>query len=105
MIIEILTIGDEILSGTIVDTNKAYLSDECWQRGFRVEYHTGVRDADEPIRHAILRARERADAVLVTGGLGPTADDFTIEIAARAFGVGCVTDADWLAHLEKIYTK
>lgn len=105
MIIEIISIGDEILAGNIVDTNKQYLSDVCWQHGFRVEYHTGVRDDEKAIREALLRAAERADAVLCTGGLGPTADDFTIEVAAGTFGVPLVEDPETLKHLKDLYNK
>jgi nicotinamide-nucleotide amidase len=105
MKIEILTIGDEILSGQILDTNKAWLSEQLWQNGFEVRWHTGIRDDEVSIVDAITRAQERADAVVVTGGLGPTADDFTIEIAARAFGVSCDYDAATIEHLQKLYTK
>lgn len=89
----ILTIGDEILSGDILDTNKQFLSEECWQRGFGVEEHLSIRDDEHAIRAAILALRGRADVVLCTGGLGPTQDDFTIEIASKAFGVDTVEDA------------
>jgi nicotinamide-nucleotide amidase len=92
MIIEILSIGDEILSGNITNTNAQYLSDECWRRGFQVKYHTTVGDHDDDVRDALLRASERADAILCTGGLGPTMDDFTIEVAAKTFGVPLVID-------------
>lgn len=105
MKIEIISIGDEILAGNILDTNKQYLSDACWQNGFKVEYHTGIRDDESAIRDALLRAADRADAVICTGGLGPTSDDFTIEIVAKTFGVELETDHATLDTLEKLYEK
>jgi len=105
MQIEIIPIGDEILAGNILDTNKQYLSDMCWQNGFRVEYHTSVRDDETAIRDALLCAAKRADAVICTGGLGPTADDFTIEIAAKAFGVTLELDDKTFEYLKKLFER
>ncbi len=103
MIIEILTIGDELLSGDILDTNKQYLSSSCWDKGFKVEFHTGVRDDDAAIQEALLKAAERADVVLCTGGLGPTVDDFTIEVAAKTFDTELVWDEASLKYLTEWY--
>lgn len=105
MKIEILTIGDEILSGNITDTNKAWLSDQLWRAGFHVAYHSGVRDDPPAIRDSLLLARERSDAVIVTGGLGPTADDFTIEIAAQTFNRPLVLDQPSLDHIYDLFNK
>lgn len=105
MIVEILTIGDEILSGDILDTNKQYLSERAWSHGLSVEYHTGVRDEESRIADALTRAAERADVVLCTGGLGPTMDDFTIEVAAKTFGVPLVEDENALAYLVDLLQK
>ena len=105
MKVEILTIGDEILAGNIVDTNKAYLSDQLWQNGFSIEYHSGVRDDEDQIQAAFLEASQRADIVIVTGGMGPTVDDFTIEVAAKTFGVELVLDEDYLEFLTKLFKK
>ena len=105
MIIEILTIGDEILSGDILDTNKQYLSESCWSSGLHVHFHTGVRDDEKDMIEAFTRAAERADVVLVTGGLGPTVDDFTIEVAAKAFKTKLVWDDDTLDYLTSWYQK
>lgn len=105
MTIEIITIGDEILSGNIVDTNTTYLADQLWRQGLIVSHHTAVRDDVEKISDALLRAAKRCKAVLVTGGLGPTADDFTIEVAAKAFGVGMVTSQEAMQALENRFAK
>lgn len=100
MIVEILTVGDEVVSGDILNTNTQFLAQKMWQRGYVVEFHTSVRDDEAQIQEALKRAATRADVCLVTGGLGPTDDDFTIEMAAKAFGVKLVTDAEALKALE-----
>lgn len=87
MKIEVLTIGDEILSGNIVDTNFAWLGDKLWTAGFELHWHTSVGDEPETIIGALLAASGRSQAVIVTGGLGPTMDDITIDVAAKAFGL------------------
>ncbi|MDO8519380.1 MAG: competence/damage-inducible protein A [Deltaproteobacteria bacterium] len=103
MAIEILTIGDEILSGNVVDTNTAFLADKFWMSGFEVTYHTAVRDDAAKIKEALLLAAERAEVVIVTGGLGPTADDFTIEVAAKTFRKKLVVDPHYVRYLENLF--
>ncbi len=105
MTLEILTIGDEILSGNIVDTNTAYLSDKLWLNGFEVNYHSAVRDDEEKIREALLLAASRSQTIIVTGGLGPTADDFTIEVAAKTFGKKLVVDEKALKQLNNLFKQ
>ncbi|MBI4412567.1 MAG: competence/damage-inducible protein A [Deltaproteobacteria bacterium] len=102
---EIITIGDELLSGNVIDTNTAYLSDQLWLKGIEVAYHTGVRDDAEKIKEALLHAATRAELVLVCGGLGPTADDFTIEVAAKAFKRKLVPDQHYLHYLENLFRQ
>lgn len=84
--IEVLSIGDEILAGNILNTNTQFLSDQMWSLGYDVRYQTTVGDDELDITKSLELAASRAQIVLVTGGLGPTDDDFTIEIAARTFG-------------------
>lgn len=103
MIVEILTIGDEVVAGNIINTNTVYIADQLWQQGYQVEYHSSVRDDADKIKEALLLARNRADFVLVTGGLGPTADDFTLEIAAKTFNQELNLDQDYLKYLEELY--
>src|SRR3989338_8386949 len=105
MKIEILTIGDEILSGNILDTNTAHLSDKLWLNGFEVTYHSAVRDDAEKIKEALLLATSRASIVIVTGGLGPTADDFTIEVAAKTFKKKLVEDPKILRQLDQLFKQ
>jgi nicotinamide-nucleotide amidase len=83
---EVLTIGDELLRGEIVDSNKSFLSDRLLGLDVETHYHASVRDDPENMIDAFRRAAERADVVLVSGGLGPTRDDLTSEVLARCFG-------------------
>lgn len=83
--IEILTIGDELLDGRLVDSNSGWMSERLGRAGLEVARHTSVRDDRAELVAALTEAAGRADAVLVAGGLGPTSDDLTAECAAAAF--------------------
>ena len=83
---EILTIGDELLRGEIVDTNKSFLSERLLRYDVETRFHSSVCDDPADMTDAFRRAAERADVVLVSGGLGPTRDDITLEVLARTFG-------------------
>ena len=83
---EVLTIGDELLRGEIVDSNKSYLSDRLLSLDIETRFHSSVRDDPADMVDAFERAKARSEIVLVSGGLGPTRDDLTIEILAQAFG-------------------
>src|SRR6478736_3045179 len=74
---EIITIGDEILYGQIVDTNSAWMGTELGKIGIRVKQISSVSDEADAITQAIVDAQTRADLILITGGLGPTRDDIT----------------------------
>lgn len=82
---ELLTIGDEILYGQIVDTNSQWMSAELSQAGIRVIRKTSVGDLEDEILTAFAEAEKRADIILITGGLGPTSDDLTKPCLARYF--------------------
>ena len=86
MQIEILTIGDEILSGRTIDTNFAFLARALEAESVQVGWHTTVGDESERIGAALVQALSRADAVVLTGGLGPTPDDLTRKAVASALG-------------------
>ena len=77
MLAEIITIGDEILIGQIVDTNSAFISQQLNKIGVQVYQITSIQDDREHILDALEEASQRANLVLVTGGLGPTKDDIT----------------------------
>ena len=82
---ELLTIGDEILFGQIVDTNSQWMGSRLAEEGIRVVWRTTVGDNESDILQAFEQARHRADLVLITGGLGPTSDDLTKPCLARFF--------------------
>lgn len=82
---ELLTIGDEILFGQIVDTNAQWMSVELTKAGIKVIRKTSVGDIESEILEAFREAEERADIILITGGLGPTSDDLTKPCLAKYF--------------------
>ncbi|MBI2082598.1 MAG: competence/damage-inducible protein A [Deltaproteobacteria bacterium] len=105
MKIKIITTGDEILSGTILDTNFAWMAERLWGRGFELIGHLTVADDPHQIREALLGAAQEADVVIVTGGLGPTTDDITLEAAAEAFGLPLTLNATSLKEMEAHFKK
>ena len=90
MRIEIICTGDEVLTGKIVNTNFSYMTQKLEDVGLAVEWETTVGDDRENLLLAFTLAGQRADAVIVNGGLGPTIDDLSQEIAAQAAGVELV---------------
>jgi nicotinamide-nucleotide amidase len=94
-----LSIGDELLTGEVVDTNASFIAGKLYDAGLRVARHLTVADDEEAIAAALHALAEEFDAIVVTGGLGPTPDDLTAAAAARAAGVPLETSAGALAHL------
>ncbi|BEG98637.1 CinA family nicotinamide mononucleotide deamidase-related protein [Bacteroides sedimenti] len=90
MFVEIITIGDELLIGQVVDTNSAWMGRELNKAGFEVIRVTSVRDREEEILEVVDSAMKRADIVLMTGGLGPTKDDITKYTLCKYFGTELV---------------
>src|ERR1700755_1405221 len=90
MRIEVICTGDEVLTGKIVNTNFSYISQKLEDYGLGVTWETTVGDDRDDLLLAFRLAGERADAVIVNGGLGPTVDDLSQEIAAKAAGVELV---------------
>src|SRR5258705_8426638 len=86
MQIEVITIGNEVLSGRTLDTNFAFLARVLEEASVQVGWHATVGDSAERIGEALRRALERADAVVMSGGLGPTPDDLTRKAVASALG-------------------
>lgn len=100
---EILSTGDEVLTGQIIDTNAAFLADQMGERGFEVVRHTTVGD-DRAMLEATFRSLgESADVVLCTGGLGPTVDDLTTEIAAQILSASLKLDEPALEHMISLW--
>ena len=89
---EILTIGDELLRGEIVDTNKSFLADRLLGLDIETHFQTSVRDDPPAMIDAFRRAATRSEIALVSGGLGPTRDDLTAAVLAEAFGLELVLD-------------
>ena len=105
MLAEIITIGDEILIGQIVDTNSAWMAQKLNAVGIRVKQISSVSDDKQHILNALNEAHQRADIILITGGLGPTKDDITKKTLAEYFGVGLVENKAALENVEKIFKR
>jgi nicotinamide-nucleotide amidase len=105
MRIEILCTGDEVLTGKIVNTNFSYMAQKLEDVGLSVHWGTTVGDDRESLLSAFHLASQRADAVIVNGGLGPTVDDLSQEIAAQAAGVELVLHEEWLAKMESFFSR
>ncbi|MGC0936741.1 nicotinamide mononucleotide deamidase-related protein YfaY [Pantoea agglomerans] len=98
--VEMLSTGDEVLHGQIVDTNAAWLADMLFQQGLPMTSRTTVGDSLESLI-ATLQARSlEADVLIVNGGLGPTSDDLSALAAARACGVELEVQQEWLEQME-----
>ncbi len=105
MRLEIICTGDEILTGKIVNTNFSYMSQKLEDVGLSVHWETTVGDDRESLLRAFQLASERADAVIVNGGLGPTVDDLSQEVAAQAAGVELVLNEEWLTRMEDFFSR
>jgi nicotinamide-nucleotide amidase len=105
MLCEIITIGDEILIGQIVDTNSAWMAQELNEFGIRVKQITSISDDKQHIIDALNEAQKRADIILITGGLGPTKDDITKHTLAEYFNAKLVLNEEALANVERIFAR
>ncbi len=105
MLAEIITIGDEILIGQIVDTNSAWMATELSKVGVRVKQITSISDDAEHIVNALNEAQKRADIILITGGLGPTKDDITKYTLAKYFNMPLRLDEATLAHVKHFFDR
>jgi len=105
MRIEVICTGDEVLTGKIVNTNFSYITQKLEDVGLAVQWETTVGDDRENLLLAFTLAGQRADAVIVNGGLGPTVDDLSQEIAARAAGVELALNEGWLVTMEEFFRK
>ncbi len=103
MIASIITIGDELLIGQVVDTNSAWMAQRLNEVGISLYQITSVHDNREHILQALDEAFSRADIVLTTGGLGPTKDDITKHVMCEYFGTTLVEDPQVRAHIHDLY--
>lgn len=101
--IEIVTVGDELVEGRLIDTNSAHISDCLVSAGLTVVRHTSVPDDQDSIVTVLRDAASRADALVVSGGLGPTTDDLTARAAAAAFGLPIAQHPEALEHVERFF--
>jgi len=105
MRIEIICTGDEVLTGKTVNTNFSYMSQKLGDAGLSLHWETTVGDDRESLLQAFQLAGQRADAVIVNGGLGPTVDDLSQEVAAQAAGVEMVLNEAWLGRMEDFFRR
>ena len=105
MVVELISVGTEILLGNIVNTNAAYLAEKCALLGCSLYHQTVVGDNEERMEEAIRQAIERADIVILTGGLGPTKDDLTKEVTAKVFGRKLYMDEHSRARIRDYFEK
>lgn len=99
MNVSTLSIGDELLCGEVIDTNAAVVAARLYGCGLKVRQHLTVGDREADISAAILSLAGASDAVIVSGGLGPTVDDVTAQAAAQATGDSLILNGEALAHL------
>ena len=102
---EIITIGDEILIGQIVDTNSAWMAVELNKIGIELKQITSVHDDEQHIIAAVDAALTRADIVLITGGIGPTKDDITKQTLCKYFNTTLAFDERTLQNIEQIFVS
>lgn len=105
MNVEILTIGDELLIGQVVDTNAAWMGQRLEEEGFRVVWHTTVGDVEADLLKAFDAALQRASIVLVTGGIGPTKDDITKKTLCKYFDSDLYFSNEVYRNIEQIYCR
>ncbi len=100
---EIISVGTELLLGQIVDTNAAYIARELAELGIDIFFKQTVGDNPGRIQDAVRLAMSRADAIIMTGGLGPTEDDLTVEAVAAALGEELVHNQEVAVHIKRFF--
>lgn len=102
---EIITIGTEITTGSILNTNSKYLATKLLELGIEVYYHTSVDDNVDRIKDVIDISLNRADLIITTGGLGPTQDDMTKEIVSEALGLKLIEDKEMIKVIKEKFNS
>ncbi len=105
MVVELISVGTELLLGNIVNTNAAYLAEKCAGLGLSCYYQSVVGDNEERLSAAIRAAADRADIVILSGGLGPTEDDLTKETAAKVWERHLFLDLAVKMQIQGFFTK
>src|SRR5438876_699407 len=101
----ILSIGDELILGQTIDTNSAWVSRQLAARGIRPAAHITVADDQPAIEQAIRESAAKANILIITGGIGPTADDLTRQALAAVLGVPLEMNEKWLAELRSFFAR
>lgn len=101
----IITIGDELLIGQVIDTNSAFIAQELNKIGVPIKHRLAVGDGYDDIWNALDEESKHADIILITGGLGPTADDITKPLLCNYFGGKMVLDEPTLEHVKYLFEK
>lgn len=99
----IITIGDELLIGQVIDTNSAWMAQQLNNAGIRLRRRVAVGDARNEIREALDEEKKHADIILITGGLGPTSDDITKPVLCEYFGGKMIVHEQTLAHIKHLF--
>ena len=103
MTVELISVGTEILLGNIVNTNAAYLAEQCAGLGLSCYFQSVVGDNEERLGMVLKSAMERSDIVILSGGLGPTEDDLTKETAAKVCGRELIMDEAWKERIAEYF--
>lgn len=105
MVVELISVGTELLLGNIVNTNAAYLSEKCAELGMSLYYEVTVGDNEERLLDTVTTAINRSDVIILTGGLGPTQDDLTKETVAKALNLPIVEDRHTSERIENHFKR
>lgn len=103
--VEIMTQGEEIITGQVVDSNSAWLSEQLVELGFKVARHSTVGDHLTDLTHLLQEIAQRADCCICSGGLGPTTDDLTAEAVSQAFNIPLVFDPQAYADIQAFFER
>jgi nicotinamide-nucleotide amidase len=103
--ISIITIGDELLIGQVIDTNSAWMAQELNRNGFWVNRRVAIGDGRKDILYALAEESIHADVILITGGLGPTADDITKPVLCEYFKTALIINEEALENVKNIFNK
>ena len=100
MIVELVSVGTELLLGNIVNTNPQFLAEQCAALGLSMYHQVTVGDNEERLAEVVRTALKRSDIVIFTGGLGPTEDDLTKEVCAKVMGLPLREDSHTKQRIE-----
>ena len=105
MTVELISVGTELLLGNIVNTNAAYLAEQCARLGLSCFYQTVVGDNAGRLAQTLHTALSRSDVLILSGGLGPTQDDLTKETAAGVMGMALTRDEHTAKRLQEYFSR